>query len=414
MALITTIALFGFQLIGSLADYLGMETRGFSLLLRFGSGLVFFISAFFLIVNHRILKRNLLLECLTVIGICFLVYYGINLLYKTHFPQFSLSKPWFEYIGYLIFFNFLPFIALSFVKKEKYFFYLYYFLLINNTLFLCVYLSFYGEDAFRGMRYQPFESVNPIGVGYAALLAATLASWKLINAKLNLVNIIIHVPIVTAGIILALLSGQRQVLLSLLVTIYLLIQRRLKPIGGRNWFVGAAIFTLVCGLLFYTMSNSEIFNNIFIRVSDTEHRIGGGEEIRILGWIEALNIFLENPITGGHIELPSYAIYPHNLLLEAFMSMGLLGGAWLSCFFIMVLWQGFCSVSSRYGWVGLFHIQVALSALFSGALYSNECYWISAGMLLGLGRVNNQTEVVKSGTGRRNIPNIYTQRCSEK
>lgn len=198
---------------------------------------------------------------------------------------------------------------------------------------------------------------------------------------------LVFVPMMLGGLTLALLSGERQVFLSLVVTTILFLYR----LPGKSGFEKTArriVFCSLVGLFALILFHTDMFHNTFERVQGILETIKGGGEKRLAGWTEAVLIFVHQPIIGGPIELPSDGSYPHNIILEAFMVTGIIGGPLFLLFFLTMARLAFIVFRfSSFGWIAIFHYQVAISALFSGALYSSERYWISAGLVISAYRL---------------------------
>jgi hypothetical protein len=376
--------LFGFQLIGAFADSIGMETpRPLSLTLRFGMALILIV----LLLQIRLHVKNNPAGTAFRIGLGFLLFYGLHLVLKSQYPKVPLRLDWFEYLGYFILFDFIPFFAAAFACREKVFDQLFVVLTLITTAITVVYLSVYGVDAIRGMRYQPFESVNPIALGYTGLATATLAAWRLLTKKTMSGYRLVFVPIMLGGLTLTLLSGERQVFLSLVVTTILFLHR-LPGKSGLEKAAGRIIFCLSVGLLALIVFHTDMFNDTLERVQGLAERVKGGREKRLDAWAETILIFVHQPIIGGPIELPSDGSYPHNIILEAFMVTGIIGGPLFLLFFVTMARLAFRVYRfSSFGWIALLHYQVAISALFSGALYFTNWYWTTAGLVISAYRL---------------------------
>ena len=123
------------------------------------------------------------------------------------------------------------------------------------------------------------------------------------------------------------------------------------------------------------------------RLVGTGDRIGRDEEARVSLWASAWEEFLGSPLLGAGLEDPSHSGYPHNIIVEAFMSTGILGGV---CLLVLVGWAttvACCLVlfDGERGWLGLVGLQVLVWAMFSGALYATPETWSMLGFLIGLG-----------------------------
>jgi O-Antigen ligase len=96
--------------------------------------------------------------------------------------------------------------------------------------------------------------------------------------------------------------------------------------------------------------------------------------------IEAsLRLIFENSynfFVGYGIEIPGYG-YPHNILLESFLSTGFFGGCLFSLGCMITLWRSLKLLLSHspWGWLGLLFIQNMILSLFSGSLYGSSGFW---------------------------------------
>lgn len=374
-----SLSVFGFQLIGAFSDSVGMEAPlPLSLALRFGVGMIFVL----LVLQLRLGIRKGAAGTMILLGFGFLLLYGVNLLLKSIYNEFPLRLPWFEYTGYFFLFVFIPFFASAFAFSKENFVYLFHVLLTITAIIVLIYLSVFDVDLIHGMRYVPFASVNSIGIGYAGLTAATLSAWIVFVKKSSSVLRFLMIFAMIGGLFLAFLSGQRQVFLSLVVTVFVFVKllrgkSRYQTIVKRIVFVGF-IFSFAIVLL-----RNEVLLNTIDRISMTYEMIEMGSEVRAMMWEEAGHVFLNSPIIGGPIELPLSRYYPHNFVLEAFMVTGIIGGLLFLMFFLTILFLSFRLLQfNEFGWIGLFHYQVAISALLSGALYSGNLYWTSAGLVI--------------------------------
>jgi hypothetical protein len=79
---------------------------------------------------------------------------------------------------------------------------------------------------------------------------------------------------------------------------------------------------------------------------------------------------------GYGIEIPGYG-YPHNILLESFLSTGFFGGCLFSLACMITLWRSLKLLlgHSPWGWLGLLFIQNMILSLFSGSLYGSSGFW---------------------------------------
>lgn len=91
----------------------------------------------------------------------------------------------------------------------------------------------------------------------------------------------------------------------------------------------------------------------------------------------AINKFLDHPILGDTFAITypdGYFIYSHNIILDAFMGLGLFGGILFLCIVGITVWRAFKMISltdSRW-WVAILFIQFLIYHQFSGCFYKAD------------------------------------------
>ena len=100
-------------------------------------------------------------------------------------------------------------------------------------------------------------------------------------------------------------------------------------------------------------------------------------QTRVQLWTRAWSQFMENPLTGSAIVERVRVLYPHNLIIESFMAIGIFGG--LLCMGIVVMSAlSALRVLRAYperAWVALLFIQYLVGAMFSGSIWSSGIMW---------------------------------------
>lgn len=126
------------------------------------------------------------------------------------------------------------------------------------------------------------------------------------------------------------------------------------------------------------------------RLSAYEYDTVSSEGIRLLVWRASIAQFLEAPLVGDVIYERALYFYPHNLFLEALISVGMLGTVFL------VLHVGIAlSYTARLlrdrrqtvveAFVALCFIKFLVQAQFSGAVWSLASFWILSNAVIALG-----------------------------
>lgn len=393
-ALSVSLSLFGFQIIGGFSDYIQMDSpRPLSLVLRFGTAAIFTLLLFY---HHFKFRYHFSTKWILRIGLSFLILYGINLYFKTTFSRLFLRYDPILYMGYYLTFVFIPFLAVVFISYRQGFHYLFNILLILTNFIVLIYLSFFDFDFIISMRFVPFRSVNPIGIGYVGLVSATLSLWLFFTKDSSFSVRFYSIILCIGSIFLALLSGQRQTFISLVITIPLFY---LAVLGGK--IKHPLPITLIIGSIILIISTFvsryDVLFNPIERLIYTHDRISLGNEQRMAIWNEAIRIALDNPIFGGPVEMVGWQIYPHNLVLEAFMATGILVGSLFMLYFLCILFYAIILISYKeFAWLALLHFQMAVSSLLSGSLFENTWYWVTSGLVFSAYQIARNSYLISS------------------
>ena len=101
----------------------------------------------------------------------------------------------------------------------------------------------------------------------------------------------------------------------------------------------------------------------------------------------AIGQFLSSPLYGDYFVLtsgPLAGLYPHNIILESLMTLGLIGSIPLFILFLRSIYQGIKLFKINHQFVWLFFI--FLSVFFKGQstwnLYASDELWISMAILV--------------------------------
>jgi O-antigen ligase len=115
-------------------------------------------------------------------------------------------------------------------------------------------------------------------------------------------------------------------------------------------------------------------------------KYGGYGADRVFMWQAAIAQWLESPFFGRGLILEAYFTYPHNAVLEAFMTTGVIGGSAFLIFLIGCLVKAYQLLkhAPEYGWVAVLFVHYAIYVQFSSSITINSYFWYSAAGVLGL------------------------------
>ena len=104
----------------------------------------------------------------------------------------------------------------------------------------------------------------------------------------------------------------------------------------------------------------------------------------------AFNQFINNPIFGDQFILSSTGGYPHNILLEVLMSLGIFGALIFYPIFLIFLYKTYVLMKSdnlTLKTVSIFSYSVFFSAMLSANLYSFVPFWIIFTLILSINKI---------------------------
>ena len=242
------------------------------------------------------------------------------------------------------------------------------------------------------------SSLNPISLGHLGITCALLGICGFISRDLVGRYYWMAVSAIGLGLSIAILANSRGPLLAFAVCVILLILGRARQLST-YMLIGILIVAAVFAFIFQL---DVIFseNGVLSRFSD----ISSGDAAsmgRLIAYQGALNQFLDSPIFGDAIEERVTGFYPHNVLLEAFMATGVVGGIPFTSFIILGLlcaWR-LVRTSSQELWVGVLATQYFVGAMLSGAIYTSNTMWVLIAMVI-CSRINKGSKPQLTQVGR--------------
>lgn len=236
---------------------------------------------------------------------------------------------------------------------------------------------FSTEDT-GGRRLFGNIAMNPISLGRTGTIMILLAIFWINRTKQLWYRIAASI-LILAGIFVLLRSGSRSPLFALVVcmTLYL-ISRSKSPIS-------AALVT--CTIIVVFFLTKDLLFNVIDKISPVmasrlslSGNVSEFNEIstgRFTLYGIAIEKFLTHPVLGD-----TYAIvfpggwlsYSHNIVLDAFMGLGLFGGIILIMILVYALWESCQMIYQRhpYYWIGLLYISYVTIHMFSGCFYQAD------------------------------------------
>lgn len=378
----------GYEIAAALTSILGMDSTPASVLVR----AVVASSALGVIlldVDQVFSRRKRL-----ILGFCLFWYlYSLRVAYALTFSAERLGFPGWYYWSWSLGACALPMVALSLWRPsladaERNFMTLFIALGIGGALASFGATSMevtVNNDVIETGRLQ-LTALNPILLGQLGATLLVLSLWALISqfggravwvrvmfisaAAVGgglLIGANSRGPLVSAAMCLlfmAIASSQRSRLYTLLVL-----------------FVAAAGFAPVAKQLEESYGFST-YTRLFGQSQLTEENTLD----RLSRFDGAFHAFMSNPLLGSSLEEPTHGGYPHNILVEALMTTGFLGGLLLLLLVLSVFVKAVRIYAMRpaYGWVSLLFVQHVFAVQFSGSINTVNYFWLAAGLVISV------------------------------
>ena len=218
-------------------------------------------------------------------------------------------------------------------------------------------------------------ALNPIAFGQTGTTLSILCLCWFLNTSEQWQKIVAGMCI-CIGILIIFSSGSRGPLLALIgSSLFYVIARQQSPL----WLI---LLLLVFGTFFYLLSDIffDAIGNISPVMVSRLTPTGNVDQYADLttGRTElyqgAIDKFVKHPLWGdGHaLFYPDGTIwYSHNMVLDAFMGLGLFGGALFVVVLTFVVWNSYQMIhmQHQFSWLGVLCICYVISHMFSGTFY---------------------------------------------
>ncbi len=380
----------GYPLVAAFSTITGLPNTPLSLALRaanFGLALVLILAG---IASRRERSSGLLLVALGVFWLAYTVRLYSDTLYDPAFLGKEVSYYWAWAIGGCL----VPMLGLAMKtsrpeQADDYFHWLY--LATFAACFLSFFLASGAVTNQGGAEYESgrmrLEALNPIALGHLGATLVELSAWALLFHRpwSRGSRRLILLAGLAIGCYVLLAANSRGPVLAVLACFLFL----LCFVSFRYKFAVMA-FLVIAGLAIVPLSvylQESQHINAFSRLFGQSLQEHAEQSSRLDLFASAFEVFLTDPWLGGALEDPSTASYPHNVIVEAYMALGLFFGTLFVivlialCYRTAVLFRRF----PQYGWPSLLFIQYLVGAQFSGSLYGSTFMWCAIGLILSFG-----------------------------
>lgn len=259
-----------------------------------------------------------------------------------------------------------------------------------SGIFLCLYLFFSYKEIASGMllaattggQFEGLGGIDIISYGHLGLSLIILAVYIIMYSSKKLLPL--GMLFIAVGLSAMVLSGSRSPFVALAICLFVLLKSKYS-----KWYY--LLIGLILVVIFANLFQEEVlrFNDYlksmgissFDRVVNTfwgegmsmEENSSGRDDIWTVGW----SIFMQNPFWGVSYFLPDDS-YVHNIFIEQFMSLGLLGGVLFILINIKTLYFGWKTITyfPNTALVYVLFIQYLVLGCFSRTIIALGAYWL--------------------------------------
>ncbi len=281
----------------------------------------------------------------------------------------------------------IPMFAFFYRLDSKESFSCFIWLQLTLTLFAILFFLFtkdsLADGDYRALRYddsiETDSLISPIGASYTLAALYSISFCSLNIGKSKFMPTLLSIFSLTIALIgIAFLGTRGAAVACAFSTIAITISKIANkpnlfnitlPIIALTAAIVAATWT---PFLDTTIERAEILINQ-LKKPNTDIGSGRGQL-----YIDALNQFSSAPIFGSHIEEQQSLHYPHNNLIESFMTTGIIGGVSFSILFFAAFAKSLYLIGRQHplSWVASLSIVSLTSTLFSGSI-NTPTLWFS-------------------------------------
>lgn len=224
-------------------------------------------------------------------------------------------------------------------------------------------------------RLEGNVALSSISFGHSGVLGALLSLFCYKNTRSFIVKVLC-LGIFVLGIFIMLKAGSRGPLVAFVIVILSYGISRSKNFVTLIWTVGLSVL-LIYFLQDYILDWIEQVSPVMrkrLELAINEYDSSGRDIILV----DAINEFLDNPILGSQFafNLNGGIRYSHNIIVDAFMGLGLFGGILfvVICFSAVKRAIQIFNKKIENEWVAIIFLQSFLGLMLSGALYYSETF----------------------------------------
>ncbi|MDB9541444.1 O-antigen ligase family protein [Anabaenopsis arnoldii] len=393
--LLFSIALFGYGIIASFI-YDGSSSRLLTLPYR---AFIFLLSilVFLTKINHNNHQKTSNPGKISLLYFVFtyIFFYSLRLVHDVVYQDIFREPS--EYLLFWFCMCLIPgitFIFLDFKHSQKYLYLSWLLLAIASILAIPLILQEQASGTFVAQGRLAREALNPISLGHQGGSLLLISLYILLNQQdsNNKITQNLYILFSFIGLILLFFASSRGPVIAVSFCFILyLIRIFIQKSKGNVWKKMGVIIMLIVfanlALSFALDSGSSLIERFSSTANDFDSsRFVQRPEL----YQTAIELIAKHPIFGYGLELPGVG-YPHNIILEAFLATGLVGGFLFLILYIYAAIKALRIImyeNNPWGWLGIIYIQYAIAGMFSGSLYNSYMFWYLFFAICGWKKLN--------------------------
>jgi O-antigen ligase len=230
------------------------------------------------------------------------------------------------------------------------------------------------------------QKINPILLGQLGGTLFLISIWAITNQQLKLKKIfkVIFYFSLLLGAGLLVSANSRGPIVSIIVGLVFMVIFSKKT--SRWYNISLIVVGIIAFVPVLQYIETEFGFSTYTRLFGQSQLTEDNTLDRFSRYQLALDSFQRSPFWGASLEEPTIGGYPHNILIETLMSMGLFGFFLLISLLVTTLVfaaRVFLTVPS-YGWVSILFVQYFVAAQFSGSIYTSTYLWVSVGLVIAV------------------------------
>lgn len=387
-SIVLALSLAAYPLGASITQALGIANTPISITTR----IVILSFSVILIIKYISKKRENNNNKIIFLILFFWFCYFLRIYYDTIINPTPMFFETYEYWIWGIGGSFIPMLGLALVIGEErngflHFRTLYYmFLIAGVSVALTASTTIdtvYGQDNSGRLN---LAALNPISLGNVGSSLFLMSFWILFLWKRprKFLSNVLYAGSGLLGAFLMLASNSRGPLMGLVLA--LVFAFFAMNSSRKFWIVlvtiiAAAAFVPAAILIDQTF-NTAIYDRLIAQDQFEEGNVLGRYDLYTL----AMKSFTDQPFIGTGLEVAEIGGYPHNVVIEAFIAVGLFGATAFITLLVILFCKAFHILRSDrgYGWLALLYVQYVVAAQFSGSIYGSTIMWTIIGALLPL------------------------------